>query len=39
MDCEHGRFEDAAGGQDVTGLSDAYYDAVEWATEAILQLG
>jgi c-di-GMP phosphodiesterase len=39
IDYEHGRFEDAAAGHDVTGLSDAYYDAVEWATEAILQLG
>ena len=39
IDYEHGRFEDAAAGQDVTGLSDAYYDAVEWATETILQLG
>jgi len=39
VDYEHGRFEDAAGNQDVTGLSDAYYDAVEWATETILSLG
>ena len=39
VDYEHGRFEDAAGSQDVTGLSDAYYDAVEWATETILSLG
>jgi EAL and modified HD-GYP domain-containing signal transduction protein len=39
VDYEHGRFEEAAAGRDVTGLSDAYYDAVEWATETILQLG
>jgi c-di-GMP phosphodiesterase len=39
VDYEHGRFADAAGNQDVTGLSDAYYDAVEWATETILSLG
>ncbi len=39
VDYEHGRFEDAAGGKDVTGLSEAYYDAVEWATETILSLG
>jgi c-di-GMP phosphodiesterase len=39
VDYEHGRFDDAAGDKDVTGLSDAYYDAVEWATETILQLG
>jgi len=39
VDYEHGRFDDAAGGKDVTGLSDAYYDSVEWATETILQLG
>ena len=39
VDYEHGRFDEAAGGKDVTGLSDAYYDAVEWATETILQLG
>jgi hypothetical protein len=32
---ERGRFDD----QDVTGLSDMYYDAVEWATETVLQLG
>jgi c-di-GMP phosphodiesterase len=38
-DYEHGRFDEAAGDQDVTGLGDAYYDAVEWATETILQLG
>jgi c-di-GMP phosphodiesterase len=39
LDYEHGRFDDAAGSKDLTGLSDAYYDAVEWATETILQLG
>jgi c-di-GMP phosphodiesterase len=39
VDYEHGRFDEAAGDTDVTGLSDAYYDAVEWATETILQLG
>jgi EAL and modified HD-GYP domain-containing signal transduction protein len=39
IDYEHGRFDEAAGDQDVTGLGDAYYDAVEWATETILQLG
>jgi c-di-GMP phosphodiesterase len=32
---ERGRFDE----QDVTGLSDMYYDAVEWATETVLQLG
>jgi c-di-GMP phosphodiesterase len=36
---EHGRFDDAAADDDVTGLSDTYYAAVEWATETILQLG
>jgi EAL and modified HD-GYP domain-containing signal transduction protein len=39
VDYEHGRFDDAAADNDVTGLSDAYYDAVEWATETILSLG
>jgi EAL and modified HD-GYP domain-containing signal transduction protein len=39
VDYEHGRFDDAAADRDVTGLSDSYYDAVEWATEAILSLG
>ena len=38
VDYEHGRFQDAGGTHDVTGLSDAYYDAVEWATETILSL-
>lgn len=32
---ERGRFDDS----DVSGLSDMYYDAVEWATETVVQLG
>jgi c-di-GMP phosphodiesterase len=39
LDYEHGRFDDAAADHDVGDLSRAYYDAVEWATETILQLG
>jgi c-di-GMP phosphodiesterase len=36
---ERGRFDAAAEDDDVGGLSRLYYDAVEWATEAIVQLG
>jgi EAL and modified HD-GYP domain-containing signal transduction protein len=35
---ERGRFDAAAKDNDVGGLSRMYYDAVEWATEAILEL-
>jgi EAL and modified HD-GYP domain-containing signal transduction protein len=37
LDYEHGRFDDAA--DDVAGLAEIYYGAVEWATEMILSLG
>ena len=37
---ERGRFDTASGpNDDVTSLSQMYYDAVEWATETVLQLG
>ena len=37
---ERGRFDNASGpNDDVTSLSSMYYDAVEWATETVLQLG
>ena len=36
---ERGRFDAAAKDDDVGGLSRMYYDAVEWATETIVQLG
>jgi c-di-GMP phosphodiesterase len=39
LDYEHGRFDEAAGDDDVTGLGATYYEAVEWATETILSLG
>jgi c-di-GMP phosphodiesterase len=32
---ERGRFDE----HDVSGLSEMYYDSVEWATETVLQLG
>ncbi len=39
LDYEHGRFDDAAADNDVAGLGETYYDAVEWATETVLSLG
>jgi c-di-GMP phosphodiesterase len=38
VDYEHGRFDDAAADRDVSGLSRMYYEAVDWATETIMQL-